>query len=99
VIQMIVTFGTTRRNYRELDSRQMSGLTVRLLWDQRRDTVIVQVHDWGGADLVLYPPKSQARYAFQHPFAVAHRSPAGRRLPLPDRIRGLGALPAATLAR
>jgi hypothetical protein len=69
---MIVTFGTTRRNYRELDSRQMSGLTVRLLWDQRRDTVIVQVHDWGGADLVLYPPKSQARYAFQHPFAVAH---------------------------
>lgn len=82
---MIVTFGRKRHavarkadpdrwiTCRELDARQSCGLTVRLLWDGRRDRVLVHVRPAGdGAEFVLNPPKSMARYAFEHPFGVAH---------------------------
>lgn len=72
VIQMIVTF-SRYRHYRELDVRECAGVTVRLLWDPRRDVVIVHVHDRPReVEFTLWPPRDRARYVFHHPFAVAH---------------------------
>jgi len=95
---MIVTFGTKRPAPRrrdpvglrnallELDSRHVGGLTVRLLWDRLSDQVIIHVRDDSDRiDFVLNPPNSKARYAFEHPFGVAHlfsSNPGGADRPL-----------------
>lgn len=80
---MVVTFGRTHRGahppsspdptdgYQELDCRESGGLRVRLLWDRPQNQVFVHVLG-DGLELWLNPPSQGARYAFHHPFAVAH---------------------------
>lgn len=73
---MIVTFGPSRGSrrlaaYRELDCRYSQSLRIRLLWHPARDQVLVHVRGPDGTDFWLNPPKALARYAFEHPFALA----------------------------
>jgi hypothetical protein len=57
---------------RELDARSGDGIDVQLLWHRNTGTLSVVVVDWTHAtafELVVDP--SEARHAFQHPFAYA----------------------------
>jgi len=80
LVEMIVTFGPSRSRRRlaacrELDCRDSQSLHVRLLWRPAHNQVLVHVHGPDGTDFWLNPPKALARYAFEHPFALAHMYP------------------------
>ena len=58
---------------RELHSRAIDGLQVRLLWDEHRDRTIVAVVDIkrGDAFHVEVPAGERPMEVFDHPFAYA----------------------------
>jgi hypothetical protein len=57
---------------RELDHRVGDGIEVRLLWNSRTNRVSIAVEDGrSGETLVLEVPGSDAREAFNHPYAYA----------------------------
>lgn len=59
---------------RELDERMGDNLRVTLYWDDRDDTLTVEVEDFESPDrahaLIGIPP-AEAKLAFEHPFAYA----------------------------
>ena len=60
---------------RELDHRFADGIDVRLLWNSYTDRVSVAVHDERTDEaFVLEVPGSDAREAFNHPYAYAQRT-------------------------
>jgi hypothetical protein len=60
---------------RELDSRLVDGLHVRLWWDSARDAVWVSVLDTRSGDAFRIEVRSdqRPRDVFHHPFAYAPR--------------------------
>jgi len=57
---------------RELDSRESDGLEVSLVWYPAEDAIAVKVLDLRTGERFEFPvPSSQARDAFDHPFAYA----------------------------
>ncbi len=74
---------------RELDSRLLNGLQVRLLWNQGDDTLHVTVFDRGTGDSFRLAVRDdeQPLDVFNHPFAYAERHGSNprcvrRRVPL-----------------
>jgi len=54
----------------ELAARSSNGMDVRLLWDQRQDTLSVQVVDWLMNEVFVIPVESSPPLeVFEHPFA------------------------------
>jgi hypothetical protein len=61
--------------YRVLAQRESGGLSVRLFWSARDDELFVHVQDeQTGDDFVLNPHKSQALFAYHHPYAAANQA-------------------------
>ena len=59
---------------RELDHRSGDGIEVKLLWNSLTDRVSVAVEDQRtGEFFELDAPPEDARIAFEHPYAYAHR--------------------------
>lgn len=57
---------------RELAQRANAGIEVRLLWDERNDSIVVSVVDVRvGERLLLDVPRDRALDAFHHPFHYA----------------------------
>ena len=57
---------------RELDSRESDGLEVTLVWYPARDEIAVKVLDTRTGERFEFPvDASEARDAFEHPFAYA----------------------------
>jgi hypothetical protein len=57
---------------RELDSRESDGLEVTLVWYPAEDAIAVKVLDTRTGERFEFPvAPSQARDAFDHPFAYA----------------------------
>jgi hypothetical protein len=69
----------TELGVRELDHRSSDGIDVRLLWKAGTNRVSIAVEDERlGEVFVLDVPGSDAREAFNHPYAYASRhNPAG----------------------
>jgi hypothetical protein len=59
----------------ELAYRKSDGISVRLSWNPRADEVFVHVrNERDNEEFVLNPPKSDALFAFYHPYAATGRS-------------------------
>jgi hypothetical protein len=72
--------GGAARGFRELASRESGGVSVRLFWNPREDEVFVHVQsERDNEDFVLNPSKSDALFAYHHPYAAANQAlKAGR---------------------
>jgi hypothetical protein len=67
-----MTISTPQQTIRELDRRTNDGIDVRLLWDSATGQVVVAVHDARTDDAFeLHVAATDARFAFQHPYAYA----------------------------
>jgi hypothetical protein len=61
--------------YEQLAHRESGGLSVRLFWSARDDELFVHVQDErNNDDFVLNPHKSQALFAYHHPYAAANQA-------------------------
>ena len=63
---------------RELNERMADNLLVTLYWDDHDDTVTVAVEDFrspGGEHALVGIPPTDAKLAFEHPFAYAPSVP------------------------
>jgi hypothetical protein len=70
---------TSEITIRELDRRSTGGIDVRLLWNPRKNSVLVAVDDERSGDRFAFEVDgADALEAFQHPYAYAAppRSPA-----------------------
>ena len=69
---------TTTHLLRELDHRNSDGIDVRLLWNERENTVHVTVNDAKTGEAFTIPVRDgdKAMDVFQHPFAYAGRRDA-----------------------
>jgi hypothetical protein len=72
--RLVVTAMTTpaaAHDLRELDHRMSGGLEIRLLWDARENSTIVELRHGVLGDLPLQfeVPPERALDAFRHPFA------------------------------
>lgn len=56
--------------FKELAHRSNHGITVRLLWDENLDRVMIRYRDMGdGYVFTAVVPKAEALAAFEHPNA------------------------------
>jgi hypothetical protein len=65
------------RDVVDLASRHGGGIEVVLIWDRRKQTLVVFAHDDRTGEEVAIPVSgTEASEVYRHPFAYAHRSSA-----------------------
>jgi hypothetical protein len=70
------------RNLVDLASRRGGGIEVALIWDRRRQTLVVFAHDdQTNEEVAISVSGAEATEVYRHPFAYAHRSLSAADLP------------------
>ena len=70
------------RNLVDLASRRGGGIEVALIWDRRRQTLVVFAHDdQTNEEVAIAVSGAEATEVYRHPFAYAHRSLSPPNLP------------------
>ena len=70
------------RNLVDLASRRGGGIEVALIWDRRKQTLVVFAHDdQTNEEVAIAVSGAEATEVYRHPFAYAHRSLSGANLP------------------
>lgn len=63
------------RDLVDLATRHGGGIEVALIWDRRKQTLVVFAHDdRTGEDVSIPVDGTEASEVYRHPFAYAHRS-------------------------
>lgn len=70
------------RNLVDLASRRGGGIEVALIWDRRKQTLVVFAHDdQTNEEVAISVSGAEATEVYRHPFAYAHRSLPAADLP------------------
>jgi hypothetical protein len=70
------------RNLVDLASRRGGGIEVALIWDRRKQTLVVFAHDdRTNEEVAISVSGAEATEVYRHPFAYAHRSLSAATLP------------------
>src|SRR5512133_1903536 len=83
------------RNLVDLASRRGGGIEVALIWDRRKQTLVVFAHDdLTNEEVAISVSGAEATEVYRHPFAYAYRSLSAAHLPhgaAPALSAGFGA--------